>query len=274
MDFWNGYPIIDDATPDDVPFDPQYARGAVPRDYNVQPAEMLAPPGEMALVPRSEWDARIDEQEATASSLEHLYLGGPNGTPRFPCLDQNGNGYCWAYSTGHCMMLARLRDNEPLVRLNPHSVAAIIKKGRDEGGWCGLSAQFLGEYGIAPEGDGPGHWPLHARNTGRDTPAVRAEMAKYRSNETWIDLTTQVYNRNLTAAQLASCLFGNNPCAVDFNWWGHSVCAVRLVRVEAGGYGLLILNSWKGWGRHGLAVLRGDKAVPDGAVCIRTHRAT
>jgi hypothetical protein len=272
MDFWNGYPVIDDGTPNDVPFDPQYSRGAVPRDYNVQPVEMLAQPSEMALIPRSEWDARIDEQEAQKSSLEHIYLSGSGGGPRFINLDQNGNGYCWAYSTGHTMMLARLRDNAPLVRLNPHSVAAIIKGGRDEGGWCGLSAQFLGDVGIAPEGDGPGEWPLHSRNLSRDTPSLRAEMAKYKSGETWIDLAVQAWQRNLTVDQVATCLLGNQPCAVDFNWWGHSVCAVRWVRVEAGSYGLLILNSWLNWGRYGLSVLRGSKMIPDGAVCIRTPR--
>lgn len=273
-DFWNGYPIIDDATPNDVAFDPAFARGAVPRDYAVQPVEMLAMPSEMDLVPQSEWDARIDEQEATASSLEHIYLGGAGGVPKFANLDQVSDGYCWAYSTGHCMMLTRLRDNEPLVRLNPHSVAAIIKGGRNEGGWCGLSAQFIGEHGIAPEGNGPGQWPANSRNLRYDTPACRAEMQKYRSGETWIDLAANVWERNLTTAQVASCLLGNQPCAVDFNWWGHSVCAVRWVRIEAGSYGLLILNSWKQWGRHGLGVLRGDRAIPDGAVCIRTPRVS
>jgi hypothetical protein len=258
--------ILDDETDNDKWFPKDKGRGLVEPPAG-KGKEMSAPPSEIKLITQSEWSDRIKEKEAKKSRMKDIghYIENIN---------QGQVGYCWAHSNAHCVAFNRAVSNQPYIALSAYMVAAIIKKGRDEGGWCGLSAQFLGEYGIAPEGDGPGHWPLHARNTGRDTPAVRAEMAKYRSNETWIDLTTQVYNRNLTAAQLASCLFGNNPCAVDFNWWGHSVCAVRLVRVEAGGYGLLILNSWKGWGRHGLAVLRGDKAVPDGAVCIRTHRAT
>jgi len=47
------------------------------------------------------------------------------------------------------------------------------------------------------------------------------------------------------------------------------VCQVRWVRIERGSWGPLILNSWKGWGRHGLAVLRGRQAVADGAIAIR-----
>lgn len=278
MQFWNGYPLIDDDTPDgevmDITIDGQFmSRGLVPRDYTQYPETMFAPPSEMPLIAESEWEARIEMQEALRSSLEHIYLSQPGDNPAFINLDQNGDGYCWIYSTTHSVMLARLRDNQPLVRLNPHSGGAIIKNGRNEGGWCGLSAQFLRETGIAEEGTGPGQWPLHSRDLRHDTPACRAAMAKYRITEDWVDLSRRVYDQNLTFQQLASALLCNQPCPVDFNWWGHSVCAVRLIKVEAGSFGVLILNSWKGWGRHGLGVLRGSKMVPNGAVCTRVTRA-
>ena len=277
---WNGIPIIDDSTPEHEylgakgPDGAMYCRGYEPRDYSKYPATMFAPPSDIPLIDPGEYDARIAEQEAQQSSLEHLYLSAPGGQPRFVNLDQNGNGYCWAYSVGHTVMLARLRDNQPAVRMNPHSVAAIIKGGRDEGGWCGLSAEFYSKYGCAPEGDGPGQWPLHSRNVSLDTPAMRESMARFRIIEDWVDLTAQPFDRNLTQRQLATCLLSNMPCAVDFDWWGHSVCALRWVKVESGSYGLLILNSWKGWGRFGLAVLQGEKAQPMGAVCTRVIRAT
>jgi hypothetical protein len=257
--------VIDDDTPNDVPFDPRYSRGAVPRDFAVDPPEMFADPSGIQLIPRSEWDARIDEQTQAESSLEHVYrrAGWKN-------LDQNGHGYCWMYSVTGTVMVCRSRDNQPHVRLNPHAGAAIVKRGADEGGWCGLGAKFVREVGAAVEGAGPGQWPLHSRNLKYDTPATRAEMAKHRISEDWVDLARPVYDQNLTFEQVASSLLQNNPCAVDFNWWGHSVCAVRLVRVEAGSYGLLILNSWLNWGDRGLGVLRGTKALPDGAVCTRS----
>lgn len=247
--------------------------GYVPRDFVAQPPNTFsALPSEIQVYPESDWDALYDEQEAQKSSLEHLYLQGGD-SPAFVNLDQNGHGYCWAYSNGTALMLARLRDGQPLVRLNPHSVAAIIKGGADQGGWCGLSAEFIRKHGMAEEGNGPGQWPLHSRSLKNDTAACRESMTRYMVTEDYVDLTASVYDQNLSERQVATCLFNNLPCAVDFNHWSHSVCGIRWVRIERGSFGLLILNSWKGWGRHGLAVLQGGKRRPDGAVCTRVVKA-
>lgn len=279
LKLWNGYPLIDDDSPmDDLvgaigPDGAERMRGCVPRDYRVQPPETFAPPSEIQVIPESEWADRIKEQDEQQSSLEHIYLSGPGGEPRFVNLDQDGAGFCWAYSTGHCTMLARLRDNQPLVRLNPHSVAAIIKGGRDEGGWCGLSAQFLRENGIAPEGSGPDKWPLFSRDVRLDTPAMRASMARFKTTEDWVDLTQPVYDQTLSRGQIGTALLSNQPTALDFAWWGHSVCGVRVVQVEPGSFGWLILNSWNGWGRHGLGVIQGSKMNVMGAVTLRVIRA-
>ncbi len=166
-------------------------------------------------------------------------------------------------------MLDRLKRNLPLIRLNPHSVGAIIKGGRNEGGWCGLSAKFVRENGIAEEGTGPGQWPLQSRNLKYDTPECRAAMAKRKIEEDWCDLTRQVYDQNLTKAQCATEGFNNNPGPRDYNWQSHSVCGVRWVRIERGSWGQLILNSWKGWGRYGLGVYRGSQAICNGGLGVR-----
>jgi hypothetical protein len=264
-------PVIDcdGETDNDMLFPEGVSFGLVPRDYDQFPEPMFAPPSEMQLIPESEWDARFDEQEELESSLEHIYLSSPNNEPCFRHLDQNGHGYCWMYSVGHSMMMDRLRRNLPIVRFNPHAAAAIIKRGRDEGGWCGEGAQFATEVGMAVEGNAQGQWPLHSRNIRLDTPRLRAEMAKYRIEEDWVDLTRQKFNRNLTVAQVATCGFLNIPGPRDYNWWRHSVCGIRWVRVERGSWGQLILNTWLRFGRHGLAVLRGNKAIPNGALGIR-----
>jgi len=264
-------PVIDcdEETSNDMLFPGGVSFGLVPRDYEQFPEPMFAPPSDMQLIPESEWDARFDEQEELQSSLEHIYLSGPNGEPAFENLDQNGDGYCWNYSVGSSMMMDRLRRNLPLVRFNPHAGAAIIKRGQNAGGWCGEGAQFASEVGMAVQGNAQGQWPLHSRNVRLDTPRLRAEMAKYKIEEDWVDLTRQKYNRNLTLAQVATCGFNNIPGPRDYNWWRHSVCGIRWVRIERGSWGQLILNSWKGWGRHGLGVLRGNKAIPNGALGIR-----
>lgn len=268
-DFYKGIPIIDDVPDTGLTHPAGAGFGAVPRDYSVQPETMFAPPSQMVLIPETEWDARYDEQEAQQSSLEHIYLSGPGGTPAFDCLDQNGDGDCWAYSTGHAIMLDRLKRNMPIVRLNPHGVAAMLKR-PGTGGWAGLSAQFAREHGYPEEGTGPGQWPFQSHNLKYDTPECRAAMATRRIEEEWTDLTREVYQRNLTEAQSATCSFNNIPGPEDFNWWGHSVCRIRHVRIERGSWGKLILNSWgKKWGRHGLGVLRGSKMRCDGGLAIR-----
>lgn len=276
MDFYKGsIPIIDfDGPTTDVSHPPHAAFGYTRRDYNECPQTMFASPDQMQIIPKTEWDARYDEQEATQSSLEHIYLSGPGGQPRFVNLDQNGDGYCWSYSVGHSIMLDRLKQNLPLLRLNPHADAAIIKKGADEGGWCGLSAKWAHDNGYAVEGTGPGQWPKQSRNLKYDTPELRAQMALHKIEEDWVDLTKQVYDQNLTTLQVATCGFNNIPAPSDFNWWSHSVCQVRWVRIEAGSWGPLILNSWLNWGRFGLGVLRGSQAIADGAVATRVTSAS
>jgi len=275
-DFYKGsIPILDQAVAADrdTLFDPSQSFGMVPRDYSVDPPEMFAPASEMDVIPKSEWDARYDEQEANKSSLERLYLNGPNGEPAFVNLDQDGYGYCWGHSVTHAAMLDRLKQNLPPMRLNAFSICAPIKGGKDEGGWCGLAAKYLAENGVAEEGTGPGQWPLQSANLKWLTPECKAEMAKRRTQEEWRDLTRQVWDQSMTTLQLATCGFLNVPAPSDFNWWGHSVCQVRWVRIEPGSWGPLILNSWKGWGRHGLAVLRGSQAIANGAVAIRSTTA-
>jgi hypothetical protein len=273
-DFYKGtIPILDsDGPTTDVTHPTGVKFGLVARDYAKYPATMFAQPSELQVIPESEWDARYDEQEATQSSLEHIYLSGPNGEPAFVNLDQDGDGHCWCYSTGHSIMLDRLRRNLPPVRLNPHCIAAIMKE--LQGGWCGASAKFARANGVAVEGNGPGQWPKWSNNTKYDTPECRAEMALYKIEEDWVDLTKQVYDQNLTRGQVATCGFTNTPVPSDFNFWSHSVCQVRWVRIEKGSWGPLILNSWLNWGRHGLGVLRGKQATCNGAVATRLTTAS
>lgn len=274
MDFYKGnIPIIDDSPAADV-VDLAHPKGVgygyVPRDYNIYPREMFAAPSELKVYDESEWDALYDEQEAKKSSLEHIYLSGPGGTPRFVNLDQNGDGYCWMYSNGTAVMMLRLLANLPDVRLNPHACAAIIKKGRNEGGWCGLGAEFLKNHGIPSEE----YWQGHSRDLRNDTPAMRENAALHKVTEDYVDLTRDVYDRNLSTRHIATCGFLNIPAPQDFNWQSHSVCGIRWVRIEKGSWGPLILNSWKGWGRFGLGVYRGSKAICDGAVAIRVSGAS
>jgi hypothetical protein len=234
-------------TPDSPP-----SLGCVPRDFDVDPVEMRDSPSEMKLIDPSEYDARFDEAEATESSLEHKYL--PDGkTPAFEFLDQGEFPDCWAHSTAHCLMFDRLKQNLPVLRFNAVAVATML--GRTNGGWSGLSMKFARDNGYPVMGSGPGEWPQWTRKRQYDTPELRAAMKRHQANELWYDLGRREYNQVLTRRQIDTCGFDNIPLGVDFNEFGHAMCQIRRVRIEAGHWGDLILNSWKGFGYHGLFVL-------------------
>lgn len=259
--------LIDDHINNDLIFNPVVdgevkGMGCVPRDYNVQPDSMFADPSGVPLIPKSEWSDRIKEQERTQSRLSDILLRAG-----IPSTDQGSFGYCWAFSTTGCVIALRALNNQPHIRLNGFSVAAVIKQGKNEGGWCGLSAQFLSEHGIASFD----HWPEKSADYRKHyDDDCKANMALHKVTEDWMDLAKREWDRKLTFEQVASCLLQNVPCALDFNWWGHSVLGCDLVEVERGDFGIRIRNSWTdNWGDKGFSVLRGSKTVPNGAVGIR-----
>jgi hypothetical protein len=114
-------------------------------------------------------------------------------------------------------------------------------------------------------------WPQGDANPSRfNDAAVKEDMARHKITEDWVDLRKQVWDRNLTMKQIFTCLLLNVPLALDFEWWGHSVCGLDMVKIERGSYGIRIWNSWGDeWGDHGMGVLQGDKIIPMGAIAVR-----
>lgn len=255
---------INDARVKDAVFCPTVdgqpkGHGLVPRDYRTFPAQMFAaPPADMKLIPTAEYADRVKDQADQKSSLEDMI--------DWPSLDQNGQGFCWMYSTTGVVMAVRTVNNLPYVRLSAHAGACKVKNFRDEGGWCGLSAKFYREVGCPSVA----FWPEKSMSRSYDKPEVWANGALHKIAEDWVDLTRDVYDQQLTLQQLDTCLLCNVPCATDFNWWSHSVFMGRLVQVEAGSFGRRIRNSWTdSWGEKGWSTLRGSKAVPDSALAVR-----
>jgi hypothetical protein len=261
--------IDDEYAPSDLLFSPLIGgepkgHGLVPRDYAVYPREMFAPPSELQLIPRSEWSDRIKDQEKAKARISDVLLAAG-----IPSLDQGSVGYCWGHSTTGCVQAVRAINNQAYVPLSAYAVCAVIKKGRDEGGWCGLSAKFVREVGVPSQQV----WPQGNRSLSLDTPQMRENAALHKITEDWVDLTQDVYDQNLTFDQLATCLLSGIPCAIDENWWSHSIMACDLVEVEPGSFGVRIRNSWgDSWpspADKGFSILRGSKAQPDGALAIR-----
>lgn len=248
-------------------------RGLIPRNMKAHPVGDglgAVDAVTMPLTPRSEWSERIKEMEATKSRLSDLRRRGNNGQI-IPALDQNGQGFCWAYSTGACLMLLRAAMNVPYVRVSPHAVACVIKSFRDEGGWGALSMDFAVQKGYPSEK----FWPQKSMSRSYDKPETWANAGQHKVTEGYWDMSAQVYDRNLTFDQVMTCLLNRIPVVLDYNWWGHSVCGIDPVEVEPGSFGVRILNSWSdGWGDKGEAVLQGNKAIPDGAVAPRVTHAS
>lgn len=245
------------------------ARGLVPRDLTKFPVGCYAAAPawspDAPTIPRSEWSARIKEMEETKSRLSDLRNIGDNGR-RIQSLDQNGQGYCWAYSTTAAIMLLRLKQGLPYVRLSAHAVGCMVKGYRDQGGWSAQSLDFIRDRGVPSVQ----HWAEKSMSRANDKPETWQNAARHRPTEGFVELSAPVYDRDLTFDQVMTCLLDRIPVPVDLMWWGHAVCAVDPVEVERGSFGIRIWNSWRdSWGEFGMGVIRGSKAIPDNAVAPR-----
>lgn len=279
------------------------SRGAVPRDPNWVPKTRAMHAVDMPLVDQGSWAGIADKLAAGKSRLSDIRDRANNGQP-FPSLDQDGVGYCWAHSSTHANMYLRAVANLPYVPLSAFAVAATIKQGADEGGWGAQSLDFVMDKGQPSQSV----WPQGDRNYRHyDTAATWADAALHKITEGWVDMTAQEYDRNLTFAQVVTCLLSRIPVVVDYNWWSHSVCAIdavtgtsmfnrlrgdngklvaqnslKIFELASGmsnpvtaGINVRIQNSWSdSWSDRGKGVLTGSKAVPDGSVAPRVTTAS
>jgi hypothetical protein len=246
------------------------AYGCIPRDYDEDPPQMGDSPDGIKLLTDAECVAYYEEQQATQSSLLHRFLEGDK--PAFKNLDQNGQGYCWAYSTATAIMLDRLKRNLPHVRLSAHAVACKIMNFQDRGGWCGLSERFA--RGSDPKFPNlAGYptvdvWPEKSMNRKYDTEATWANAALHVPSEDWYDLGKKEWDQELSKRQLKTLGLTDCPGMVDYNRYAHSMGFIGVVQFEKNAWGPVVLNSWPGWGYHGLAVLA--EIWPDNACAIRS----
>jgi hypothetical protein len=242
--------------------------GLVYRDPKQYPVGSYGAPEwdltQLQIIPRSEWSDRIKEMKRTKSRLSDLRNIADKGKP-FENLDQNGQSYCWVYSTVHSIMLWRASMGLPYVRLSAHAVGCKVKNYADQGGWAALSMEYVAKHGV-PSVE---FWKEKSMSRSNDTEATWQNAAKHKITSGWVELSSPVYDRKMTFDQFATCLLNRIPVATDFYWWGHSVCSMDLEEVEPGSFGVRILNSWKNWGENGTAVLRGEKAFPTNAVAPR-----
>lgn len=236
----------------------------VPRVYDTQPNELRSLP-DLPLIPRSEWSERIKEKVAKGTQLSDLRLRG-NAGKAIPSTDQDGVGYCWCHSATSSIMILRAIAGLPYRELSAFAIGCMIKNFRDEGGWGALALDFICKNGV-PTSE---FWPIQSMDRKNDNPKTWENAALHRCLAGWYDLDQPVYDRKINFDQLATLLLSDIPGIGDFPWWGHSVCLLDLVEVEPGDFGIRIWNSWSDkWGDRGMAVLRGNKAIPGSCTAPR-----
>jgi len=208
---------------------------------------------DMPLIPREEWDERIEEMERTKSRISDLCIAA-----NLPCKDQNGTNYCWINAPTHAIEVLRVIQNQNLILLSPASVGAKIKNFKNQGGWGLEGLKYIAKYGVVPVN----LWPANAINRKYDTAEAWAAAEDYKAVE-WDELKP----RNLD--ELFTRLFNRIPVPVGYDWWGHEVLACDPAK-DKGEYVLRIRNSWAmSWGFKGFNILKGRKMFPDDAVAPR-----
>lgn len=239
-------------------------RGLIPRNYATHPVGCYAsiPVFSLPLLTDDQIQAAIVRKNTEKSWLSDLRDVGMYGQP-VPSRDQNGSPYCWAHSGVSANLLVRARDNQPYADLSAYAIACIIKGYRREGGWGAEGADWETQNGCPTSKT----WPQQSMSRSNDNAAMRAEAALHKYTGSWNDMQPN------DDRALATCLINDDPVIVDFNWWGHSVCACKLVSWKP--LSIWILNSWgDSWSDNGMGVLSGSKASPDGQVALITVRAS
>lgn len=230
---------------------PGMSRGLVPRDWTKHPYGSCPYAGapKIDVIPRSEWDDRLELMDQTKSSLYDLC-----DARGIPVKYQNGISYCWIHGVTHCVEVVRGSMGLDVVGLSATSVGCKIKNFRNAGGWGLEGIEYIAEHGVVPHE----LWPENKLDRSYDKPEAWARAEDFKITE-WDELETNDFD------MLMSYLFHGIPVALGLSWWGHLITAMRPVAISSGKYGVGIDNSWgEDWGDKGRGVLSESKARGDG----------
>lgn len=254
----------------DIPEPPPGQKmGLKPRDFRKRPQGCVStiPAAadrvfDLPLATDEQIEVAIKKQAEEQSSAKDVFVRN-----EMEALDQDGQGYCWGYSTTSGIMLSRPIAGLPYVRLSGHMIGCLVKGYRDQGGYNLQSVEFAQKHGVASTA----FWKEKSMAKANDTPAMREDAKKYMIVEA-MDLDDR---GDRLKRQLATCLINNIIVATDYNWWRHSVLAALLKKWGPNGRDMTteILNSWnKTWSDRGWGELTGSRAIPNGAIAIRVVR--
>jgi hypothetical protein len=209
------------------------------------------------LIPRSEWQARIQEMEEQKSRISDLIR-----LKKFPCKNQKSTNFCWIFAPTHCVEINRLQQNQRTVSLSPASAGGPIKGYRNSGGWGLEGLQYIAKFGLVPSAK----WPDTAIDKRYATPENKELALDYRVDE-WMEC------RPRNVDEMISMLLRRYPGAGGYNWWSHEVTNCDPVWLD-GDVAVRIRNSWENWGDFGFGILQGSKMLADDLVFCLNARPT
>lgn len=264
--------VIDDDTPMESNVTLAGCTGLVPRPEGQQ---VRALPFDMPTIPRDEWPERIKDMEASKSRLSDIIRKAgikskDQNDPKYMNTRNPRWGYCWCYGTVGAMEALRAVMNLPHVPLSAFFAAWTMQGHQDKGGWGAQSLEFAMDRGIPSEAV----CPNFKDDPSLDNAATWADAAKYKVAEAWVDLTSPVYNRDMTLDQKMTCLFNRVPVVNDYPWWSHCVYSCDVVDVDKARdakdplrYGSRDRNSWgDSYGDQGFFLVTGTRCTPGNAV--------
>jgi hypothetical protein len=202
------------------------------------------------IIPRSEWDDRIALLEKNKMRLSDL-VRAKGRVSR----NQSRTNYCWVFGAVAAVEAKMLVQGHDYISFSPASVGAPLVNYQNRGFWSTPAIRYLAEHGMVPTS----MWPDTAIDRRYDNAETR-EIRKFFKVTEWWELRKRDFD------QLASCLLSLQPVAVGFNWWGHAVCALDLVKTGSNRYGIRIANSHND---RDFIILKDGKEIPDDAVCPR-----
>lgn len=251
--------IINDETPIEDP-PPGMGRGLDlglrgPGDYEY--GDLAAPFPPELLIPRSEWQARIQEMEEKKSRTSDLIR-----QKKLPHKDQASTNYCWINAPTHCVEINRLQQNQRTVSLSPASAGAQIKNYKNVGGWGKEGLLWILEKGLVPSAK----WPDNAIDPRYATPENKQLALDYRTDE-WIECKPR------NEDQMISLLLRSAPGAGGYNWQSHETTLCDAVWLD-GTAATRNRNSWKNYGDFGFFILQGSRMLADDLVFCLNARPT
>jgi hypothetical protein len=200
------------------------------------------------VIPRSDWDAMIDEKDAKKTWVDDYQWFAPH--------DQDGLPTCWANGPAHAGTTRRVMDGLPLVYLSACSAAQPISGGHS-GGDEADAGEYFQKYGAASVDV----WPNNSTQSLSSDPKVQESRLHHKFY--------QVYSLH-GFDEFATAMLLSFPMAVAFNWWSHVISGGRLLK----GYKACYRNNWGDWGdknrlgQPGYITMVEGHGTPDSGFCI------